>query len=665
MKPSATPRLVAIAAVLAVGTAGVPALATAHSGHPVRNLVARIDAIPSWADGVAPARLLPSSTPVQFSLALKGRNQAELRRLVAEVSDPSSPSYRHFLSTAQYNRRFAPTAAEAKAARTWLQRAGFVVDATTAGRTLVTAHAPASVVGRVFGAAFGLFRVAGSLLRAPLSVPTMPVALRPIVSTVLGLAQNRAVSDASPAPAFLNARPCSRYYGQRIAAKLPRFHGAHQPSAVCGYSMRQIRSAYGVDRVRSTGRGATVGVVDAFASPTITADVNQWSRRMGLPRLASGQLVQQTLPGISGLPELSPAGVPVLDPQGWAGEESLDIEAVHGMAPRAKIVYYAALSGFGVNAGAYEVGLEPLIVALAQAVGDGKVDIISNSWGGANDSPTPGDIQVFNVITQQAAAKGITIDFSTGDSGDEVAEAGKHLANFPATSPDVTAVGGTTLEVGDGGQRLSESYWGTERVPFVHGSWDFAKKSFSGGAGGGVSTAYAEPSWQRGVVPASEATYGGVSPGRVEPDLSLVADSTTGILIGQTQHFANGANRYGEYRIGGTSVSCPLLSGMLALAVASAHHRLGLITPTLYAKARTEGGRAKLFYDPVAVRRVNGMSTLANVRPDYTATDNPASKVTYSLRTLSNLSTLHALRGYDDSTGLGVPRAVAFVAALD
>lgn len=664
MNPRTTWRAVALAAVLAVGATSAPALASRTGSHPVKDLAGRIDAIPSWARGVLPAALEPATAPVQITLALKGRHQAELRRLVAEVSNPTSPRYRHFLTNAQYNRRFGPTATEVATAGGWLRRTGFVVDATTAGRGLITAHAPASTVGRLFDTTFGLFRVAGQLLRAPLSTPTLPQPLRPVVSTVIGLAQNPAVSDASPAPGFLNARPCSTYYGQRIATKLPKYDGKHQPYAICGYSMHQLRSVYGVDKVHSTGRGATIAVVDAFASPTIGNDVNTWSRRSGMPGLQSGQLSQQTLPGMSSLPEVAPLGLPLVDPQGWAGEESLDVEAVHGMAPGADIVYYAALSGFGVNAGPYEVGLEPLLVALAQAVGDGKADIVSNSWGGANDSPTPGDNQVLDMLTNQAAAKGITVDFSSGDSGDEVAESDKRVANFPATSPGVTAVGGTTLEVGKNGQRISESYWGTEKVPFDKGAWDFTQKAFSGGAGGGVSTSYAEPSWQKGIVPSSEATYGGIRPGRVEPDLSLVADSTTGMLIGQTQHYADGKDKYGEYRIGGTSVSCPLLSGMLALAVANAHHRLGLVTPTLYAKARSAEGRAQLFYDPVAIPQADGKSTLANVRPDYTTEDDPTSKVVYSLRLLSNLSTLHALRGYDDSTGLGVPRAAALVAAL-
>ncbi|HVS67938.1 MAG TPA: S53 family peptidase [Mycobacteriales bacterium] len=659
MKRSTAHRTLAVAAVAAIAATAAPAIAAAGDPHPVQNLVSRIDAIPSWAHGL-PAALEPAAAPVQISLALKGRNQTELKRLVAAVSDPASPSYRHFLSNAQFNRRFAPSRAALSAARTWLQASGLVVDGVTPGRGLVTAHAPAATVGRLFHTTFGLFHVASRLLRAPLTEPTLPAALRPVVSTVIGLAQNPAVSDASPAPGYLNARPCSRFYGQRVATKLPRFHGTHQPFAVCGYTARQIRSTYGVNRIKTTGRGATVAVVDAFASPTIGVDVDTWSKRMGLPKLESGQLAQQVLPGIASLPEISP----LVDPQGWAGEESLDVEAVHGMAPGAKIVYYAALAGFGVNAGPYEVGLEPLIVALGQAVGDGKADVVSNSWGGANDNPTPGDTVILDAITNQAAAKGITIDFSSGDSGDEVSDAGKRLANFPATSTGVVAVGGTTLEVGENGKRISESYWGTQKVPFDHGTWDYAKKEFSGGAGGGVSTTYAQPVWQRRVVPRGEATYGGVKPGRVEPDLSLVADSTTGILIGQTQHFADGKDRYDEYRIGGTSVSCPLFSGILALAVATAHHRLGLVTPTLYAKAGTAAGRNRLFYDPVAVPRANGMTTLANVRPDYVASDDPSSNVTYSLRVLSNLSTLHARRGFDDSTGLGVPRAAALVAAL-
>ena len=492
----------------------------------------------------------------------------------------------------------------------------------------------------------------------------MPVGLRSVVSTVIGLAQNPAVSNASPAPAFINARPCSSYYGQKTAGGQPKYNGKHTPFAICGYSVGQIRSAYGLDKVGLTGKGATVGVVDAFASPTIEADVNQWAHRQGIQGLAPGQLSQVTLPGMADLPEVNVV-LPILDGQGWQEEESLDVEAVHGIAPDAKIVYYSALNGFGLNVGPFEVGLEPLLVALAQAVEGGQVQVVSNSWGGANDSPTPGDTTVLDLITNEAAAQGITIDFSSGDAGDQVASSGVRAADFPATSPAVTAVGGTTLEVGKHGQRIAETYWGTLKAPLTNGNWDLKGKIFNGAGGGGVSTAYAEPSWQQGVVQAGEATFGGLAKaGRVVPDISMVADSTTGMRIGLTEHFADGTDHYGEFRIGGTSLSCPLFSGLVALAVGKAGHGLGMINPTLYSRATTAPGRAKFFTNPTNVGRAHGLSTLANVRPDYTATDNTKSKVTYSLRLLGNLSTLHWTAGYDDSTGLGAPKGPAVVALL-
>jgi subtilase family serine protease len=659
MKPR-SPRLLATAAAAAVALTGAPAVAAASNPHPIQDLVATIDAIPSWARGVLPAKLQPATAPIQIAVAVKGRNQSELRRFVAAVSDPASPTYRHFLSNAQYNRRFAPAAADLATARAWLQRSGFVIDNTTASMGLIAAHAPAATVGRVFGTTFGLFRVAGQLLRAPLSAPMMPTALRPIVSTVIGLAQTPTVPQASPAPAYLNARPCSRYYGQKYANGLPKVNGKRVPYAVCGYTIGQIRSAYGVDKVRSVGRGATVAVVGAHASSTIEADVNEWSRRHGVPTLRPGQLSQVTIPLISDAPiEASP----IFAGQEWQGEESLDIEAVHGMAPAANIVYYAGLAGFGFNLPVF-VGLEPLLIALAQAVGDGRADVVSNSWGGPSDTPTPGDTLILNAITNQAAAKGITIAFATGDSGDMVASAGQRLANFPATSPGVVAVGGTTLQIGKNGKRISESYWGSEGVPLGIGAWDFAKRQYAGGGGGGVSTSYAQPAWQRGIVPNSYATFGGVAPGRVEPDLSLVGDSTTGLLIGLTQHFPDGKDRYGEYRIGGTSLGCPLFAGITALAVAKGHHRVGLVTPTLYAKSRTAAGRTSLFYDPVAVPKTKGISRLVNVRSDYATDGDATSKVGFSIRLMSVLGTLHARRGFDDSTGLGVPKAPALVAAL-
>jgi subtilase family serine protease len=582
------------------------------------------------------------------------------------VSNPASPSYRRFLSRAGFARRFAPTAAEASTALGWLHRAGFTVDRITANRSAIEAHASAATVAHAFATKLARFRVGAQLLRAPLTEPTMPTALRGVVSAVAGLAQTPAVLDAGPAPGFANARPCSTYYGQKTATKQPKYAGKHQKYAVCGYTAKQIRSAYGVNRVKSQGKGAKVGIVDAFASSSIVSDVNTWSKRGHLPGLKPNQLVQITDGPITNPPEVDPEGLGVVDPQGWAGEESLDVEAVHGMAPAATIYYYAAAQGIGLNLGPFEVGLEPLLTSLVQAVDADQVQIISDSWGGANESPTPGDTQLLDQATNEAAAEGITIDFSSGDSGDEVAEDGARTADFPATSTGVTAVGGTDLQVNKQGHRVRETYWGTQKIPLLNGRWDFAGGIFNGAGGGGVSTVFAQPAWQKKIVPVSESTYGGLkAPGRVEPDVSMDADPTTGFLIGQTQAFAGGSVHYGQYRIGGTSVSCPLFSGILALAVAENHGKgLGLVTPTLYKDARTAKGRRALFWDEARAGTRGGRSAYANVRPDYTDTTNPKSKVLYSLRLLGTLGTLHARPGFDDATGLGSPKAWAVVRAL-
>jgi subtilase family serine protease len=450
---------------------------------------------------------------------------------------------------------------------------------------------------------------------------------------------------------FLNARPCSAYYGEKTATSVATYNGRHQPFAVCGYTPAQIRGAYGVGATRLTGKGMTVAIVDAFASGTIEADVNTWSKRHGLPTLRAGQLTQAN-PGLENLPE-DPLGTGFLDPQGWSGEETLDVEAVHAMAPAAGIYYVGAVSPLNAT----------LLVAEAQAIEDGTAQIVSNSWGSSADSPDPADKAIFDRLTADAAATGVTVAYSTGDDGDQTAS-GSRTADFPATSDMVVAVGGTTLKVLRGNRYGGETYWGTKKTPLVNKKWAFGQTTYNGGGGGGVSTSYPEPAWQKRVVPARYTTIGTTTPGRVLPDLSLVADSTTGLLVGQTQTMKDGSTAYSEYRIGGTSLSCPLFAGLMALADQNAGKGLGLVTPTLY-KLAAAGRTATVFRDPTGVTLGRqGLSTLANVRPDYTDTTDPKSQTTYSLRTLGTLLTLHQRKGYDDSTGLGSPIAAAFVRAV-
>jgi subtilase family serine protease len=653
--------LAAASAALAV-VAAAPALASAGHGSTAGSAAGAsattlAGAVPSWALGTKPAAAEPATATVTVALLLKGRDEPGLRSFDAAVSNPSSPSYRHFLTQAQYAVRYAPLASEASATRSWLQSAGLTVDGTTPHNSLVVAHGTAATVARAFHTSFGRFDVNGSLLRAPTVAPSLPASLRSTIVSVSGLAQTEIAPDAAPAPAFVNARPCSKHYGQKVAHNKPKYDGHHQDYAVCGYTPKEIRSAYGVDKTSLTGKHATVGIVDAFAAPTVKSDTNKWSKKHHIPKLKKHQFSQVLYPGASDLPEASVAGVVDFDPQGWQGEETLDVEAVHTMAPAAKIVYYA-----GTNTSAVDPGL---YYAEDEAVEGGKVQVVSNSWGLPDDSPLPSDKSLFNSIAKEAAAEGITLDFASGDDGDEVQNLGERSADFPATSPKVTAVGGTTIEIGHHGKRLGETYWGTEKVPMVHHDWDFSEQAFGGAGGGGVSTSYAEPSWQKGIVPSNYATYGVRKPGRVVPDVAMLADPTTGMLIGETMTFADGQVRFTQYRLGGTSVACPLFSGLVALAIQKHHGKgLGVLGPTLYKHAQTAKGEKKMFHDPTGVTTKDSHSTYANVRSDYVDPSNPKSDKVFTLRTLGNLGTLHQRKGYDDSTGLGSPKAKGVIHAL-
>ena len=132
-----------------------------------------------------------------------------------------------------------------------------------------------------------------------------------------------------------------------------------------------------------------------------------------------------------------PLGTGLLDPEGWSGEETLDVEAVHAMAPGAGIYYVGAVSPLNAT----------LLVAEAQAIEDGTAQVVSNSWGSSSDSPDPADKAIFDRLTADAAATGVTVAYSTGDSGDQTATGGTRTADYPATSDMVVAVGGTTLKV--------------------------------------------------------------------------------------------------------------------------------------------------------------------------------------------------------------------------
>ncbi|MDX6238095.1 MAG: hypothetical protein QOG10_2910 [Kribbellaceae bacterium] len=621
--------------------------------------------VPNWATAPSKVGEAPGSGNVGFRVYLGWRNSAGAESLATAVSTPGSAQYGRFLTPAEFRAHFAPSQADVSAVQRWLHKAGFDVGVTPANNRYVQAEGTVAQVSAAFGAKFGLYEVRGKTLRAPESEVSLPADLSASVTAVVGLDESAAVIAPSasarppkPSPAFVPAPPCSAFWNQKNTAttrppagtRVPVAFGHPNPWLVCGHTPSQLRSAYGVAPAVAAGydgAGQTVAIIDAYASPTIVRDVNEYSARHGLPKLTSANFTQVTPPGGFKRPP-PPRG----DPQKWYGEETLDVEAVHGMAPGAKIVYVGATNN-----------VKDLDAAMNHVVDQHLASIITNSYGLSTELLPPANMKPYNDTLVQAAATGIGVYFSSGDSGDNTggnpAKARSATPDWPAVSPWVTAVGGTALAVDADGYYLFETGWETGRSNLVNGVWaPMPPGRYTNGSGGGTSRTFTQPSYQAGVVPDSIATANGARPRpmRSVPDVAAIGDPNTGFLIGQTQAFPDGTSKYSEYRVGGTSLSSPVYAGMVAIAQQLAGHDLGFANPLLYSVAGTSA-----HHDIV-----KPAAPIAVARNNYKNNVNPARGYFVDLGTLDFDSglTIHVRRGYDDVTGIGTPNGAAWLAAL-
>ena len=414
------------------------------------------------------------------------------------------------------------------------------------------------------------------------------------------------------------------------------------PFAPCGYAGAQLQGAYGVTGALNSGNdgsGITVGVVDAYASPTIVADVKAYSAKHALPPI-TGHFSQIVAPGTFNRPQNK-----AQDPAGWSGEETLDIEAVHTMAPGADIVYAGSANNY-----------MDMDAALNNLVDKHRADIITNSYGYGGEALPKGYIKPENDIFIQAAATGISMFFSSGDSGDQTGgvAGATPTPGWPASSPWVTAVGGTSMGIAQDNSRLFELGWETGKSKLAGVNW--GTPAFTSGSGGGTSRLFAQPSYQAGVVPASiSGTYGGAAM-RTVPDVSALGDPNTGFLVGQTQRFPDGHDAYSEYRIGGTSVSSPLYAGMFALAQQKVGHPYGLANPALYSTHAASSD----------ITKVDLAANPGVARTDFANSVDATNGYLYSERLLDfdTPLTIHVRKGYDDVTGNGSPNGQTWLNAL-
>ncbi|MGW3161025.1 S53 family peptidase [Streptomyces sp. NPDC001089] len=608
---------------------GIPA-AHAATG-PSRHTLAGTK--PAWATAKADKGAASDSSQVSARVYFAGRDAAGLAAYAKAVADPASASYGKYLTAAQTQARFGATKAQVTAVTSWLKSAGLKVTGTTQHYVSVTGDVAAAE--KAFGTQLHNYTKGSRTYRAPAGSASVPAALNGVVLTVTGLdnAPHKAThNDTLPPPdaVFRNAGPFSSYYGSKTASTLPSAYGKKIPYAVQGYTGRQLRAAYGAGK--QTGKGVRVAITDAYASPTIAFDAASYAKKHGDAKYSTSQL-RQVLPGTYTKTEECGAA-------GWYGEETLDVEAVHAVAPGANITYVGAASCYD----------DDLLDSLSKIVDGHLADIVSNSWGDIEANQTPDLAAAYDQVFQFGAVEGIGFYFSSGDNGDEVANTGTKQVDTPANSAWVTAVGGTSLAVGKNDKYLFETGWGTEKASLAADgkSWTGFPGAFTSGAGGGTSKTVAQPFYQKGVVPNALAKAGGTTPMRTVPDISAIADPNTGFRVGQTQTFPDGSQQYSEYRIGGTSLAAPVIAAVQALAQeARGGKAIGFANPSIYAKYGS-----KAYHDVTDNPTGSG---LAVARVDFANSFDASEGLLTSVRSLGKDSSLSAVKGYDDVTGVGSP----------
>ncbi|MFJ5220791.1 protease pro-enzyme activation domain-containing protein [Streptomyces sp. NPDC088354] len=643
---------------LAVGALVSAAPSQAASEHNNHTLAG---SHPVWAKTTADRGDLPGSTKLTIRVYLAGQDPTGLAAYAQAVSTEGSAQYGKFLTAAQVQQRFAATDQQIAAVRSWLTGSGLKVTSTTSH--YIEATGTASEHAKAFGTGIHQYAVGGSLRHAPAANVAVPSSVSSAVLGVTGLTtvtprvkpnsvrvrSSAAGAGSTPGGGIATEATCSDYWGQKKVNGGPTGYTKHSTYDECSFTPSQLRKAYGVSASGLTGKGATVAVVDAYASSTMWADANQYATLHGDKPFKSGQYTEIYNSSQWNSEDLCGG------PEGWAGEEALDVEMVHGLAPSADVVYVGADSCTD----------QDLLSALSTIVDKHLADVVSNSWGEIMHSSSgdidPAVIAAYEQVFELGAVQGIGFNFSAGDCGDSSPAAAatgvncdpsttRAQANWPDSDPWVTSVGGTALGTADkSGSYGFETDMGTLRSVLTPdgANWSPLPGSFYFGGGGGTSEDFAQPWYQHGVVPKSLSGRlmtgaKSTSARRVTPDVAVNGDLYTSVLVG----ISDGAP-YSEGGYGGTSVSAPEFSAIQADAIQARHGRpIGFANPTLYRRADS-----KAFHDVIDQAATHNRPVL-NAIFDAGVIDG---SLRARLVAFGEDTSLNAVKGYDNATGVGTP----------
>ena len=635
-----------------------------------------------------------AASPIEITVWMKLHDQQGLDALVAQQQAGKGA----YLSMDQVRAQHAPLAADAAKVSAFLKAQGFAVS-TGQDNLYVRASGTVARVQSAFNVELHKYDLFGRTFRASERSATLPTDLVPLVAGVSGLsslgaepqiaqvgrkasgtvhttgeaegfAQQAMPFDAQSNGLFFSAQcffgtdtesfsgggVSATYTGNRYGA--PITNGPPN-LAPCGYQPSDLQTAYNLTPLYQKGldgTGMTIAIVDAFGSTTIARDAAVFSAAMGLPPINLTVIGTPTESNFSGDAN-----------SGWATETTLDVEWVHAVAPGAKIILVVTADNSFGN----------LFNGIITAASQPGVVSISNSWSGF-DIGIAGDSEFYNAadgILQAIGAAGISVNFSTGDFGDNSSQLGGIYTStgWPASSPFATGVGGVSVALDAKKHIAWQTSWGTQLTEIVDtiklGSPPLDvpnNEGFDAGGTGGYSDTYPKPFWQFGV------------PGnrRGTPDISWVADPFTGVEIIFT---TSAAGSLGIEPIGGTSVACPMFSALWGIATQRAHRMLGQAAPRLYRVPPWSGAITDIvnFSSPNNVtgtimdaggtnplRATELAAPLNNLSQFVSALYNSPHSTRWFVIDFGVDTTLSTGFGWDVATGLGAPNGWAFVQAI-
>jgi subtilase family serine protease len=629
--------------------------------------------------------LADPSAEINITVHLKLSDKAAFDKAVDALYDPASPTFHQWMTNEELT-KYAPTKEQQQAVRKELENHGLTILSLDSIGFTIRARGTMANVESAFNTEIHQFRFNGTLYRANVKDAQLSGEAGNYISSVAGLESHqvrplyvRALDPRTKQPyaavplrqleAGSNVSAQSTTDCLTAPATYTLEYGDVLPKGVysgtvydlnglpCIYLPQQLQTALGLDEVYAygfNGAGQTIVLVEGYGYPTIEKDANAFFKLMGLPPLTS-----------SNFRIVYPQGKP--DPNlgvltGWDGEIALDVQSAHSIAPGANIVVVATN---GQDS-------EDFQNSIAYVANNHLGNSVSNSYEEDLDLIAgPLEQTSWDEAIEVATAKGISVNFSTGDGGDNGLGTPLGAPGVPSVAPHATAVGGTSIlnDVKNPGSTITTS-WGDTWVYLASDSevsdppqtGDFG---LFGGGGGGESVFWPKPSWQKSLP----------GTGRQTPDVSALADPYTGVAIVLTSEGEQGI----IYGIGGTSLSSPIFSAFWAIANEKAGHPLGQAAPAI-AALPYGGVQDVLPTTDSTASNVTGVVTDQNGSTTYSASDlfsgllegnkgftstiwpiDAGDVVDFGFGLDSSLTVKH---GWDNATGYGTPYGLTFINAV-